>query len=258
MNTIKKMKSTFFSFAILITAWANAAVAAEIVIASSPSVPPFIVQGENGAEDTGIEIDIARAALNAAGHTVKFQNLPYTRALAYLKAGRVDGSLTISATATLDIGSAVKSDIHLIFDNVAMTLEENNLEINSIDDLADKSIIAFNFAKEVLGEEYTKMANANPNYRQMLPNTKQIPPTLHAKRAQVAIIEETIYKYHLNNETYPVDVTAPITIHRIFPRNPFTVAFKDVSVRDDFNKGLAIIKENGTYQKIFESYTGKK
>ena len=72
----------------------------------------------------------------------------------------------------------------------------------------------------------------------------------------MAIIEETIYKYHLNNETYPVDVNRPIKIHRIFPRNPFTVAFKNAPDRDDFNRGLKIIRENGTYQKIFESYTG--
>ena len=251
------MKSALTGLALLAFAGSSTALSAEFTIASSPSVPPFIVQGENGSEDTGIEIDIARAALNAAGHTVKFVNLPYTRALAYLKAKRVDASLTVTATGELDIGDAHRSDVHLIFDNVAITLEESNLEINSIDDLADKTVIAFNFAKEVLGEEFTKMANANPNYRQMLPNTKQIPPTLHAKRAQVAVIEEVIYKYHLNNETYPIAVDAPIKIHRIFPRNPFTVAFKDKSARDDFNKGLAIIKENGTYDKIFEKYTGK-
>lgn len=234
----------------------SAAQGAEYVFVSYPGVAPYIVQEDN--QRTGIEIEVVDAAMAAAGHTVKYVTLPFGRAIKQFKNKKVDGALTISPSAGLDLGETHFSDSHITFRNVAISLTKNGFEIPDIASLGKYSIASFEFATQYLGEEFATMAKANSRYREMIPDTRPIPPTLYAKRAEVVVIEINIFKYHLKKETYTVDIKQPITVHRVFPENPFAVAFADPNLRDEFNAGLKTIRENGTYKAIFENYIGSQ
>lgn len=231
------------------------AMADKFLMASYPGIAPYIVQGEEGR--SGIEIDVVTEAMAVMGHEVEFASLPFGRALPEFKNGRFDALLTISPGAGLDLGDAYFSDNHITFKNVAISLAERGLDIPDITSLGNYSVASFEFAKQYLGDEFAAMANANPNYREMIPDTRPLPPTLFAGRADVAVIEINIFKYHLQNETYTVPVDAETTVHSIFPENPFVMAFKDEAARDQFNQGLVKIRENGTYDAIFAKYVGE-
>jgi hypothetical protein len=52
-----------------------------------------------------------------------------------------------------------------------------------------------------------------------------------------------------------IDMSAPIVMHDIFtPQIRVRVSFKSPKIRDDFNAGLKVIKENGDYKAIFLRY----
>jgi polar amino acid transport system substrate-binding protein len=51
-----------------------------------------------------------------------------------------------------------------------------------------------------------------------------------------------------------IDRTQPLKFYPIFPDAPRHCAFTDGAVRDDFNEGLKIIRENGVYDRILEKY----
>ena len=251
------MKSSIHSCALfigLILAGLPAA-SKEYLMASYPGIAPYIIQ--QGDTRTGIEIDVVEKSMAAMGHTVKFVAVPFGRAIKEFKAGNVDGALTISQSADLDLGDPHFSDNHITFQNVAISLTERALEIPDIPSLGNFDVASFEFAKQYLGDEFAAMADNNKRYREMIPDTRPIPPTLYAGRADVVVIEINIFKHHLKNEEYLVATDEPITIHKIFADNPFSVAFKDPAVRDQFNEGLQIIRDNGVYQEIFESYVGE-
>jgi polar amino acid transport system substrate-binding protein len=243
------------ALAALLSLAAFPAASKEYLMASYPGIAPYIIQ--QGDVRTGIEIDVVEEAMAAMGHSVKFVAIPFGRAIKEFKAGKVDGALTISQAADLDLGEAHFSDNHITFQNVAISLTERDLDIPDIGSLSNYAVASFEFAKQYLGDDFAAMANANERYREMIPDTRPIPPTLYAGRADVVVIEINIFKHHLKNEDYSVPTDKPITIHTIFDENPFTVAFTDPKVRDDFNEGLQIIRENGVYQAIFERYVGE-
>lgn len=229
--------------------------AKEYVFATYPGVAPYIIQGEG--KPSGIEIDVVEAAMAAAGLDLRFTTVPFGRGVKQFKDGEVDAALTISLAADLDLGKAHFSDNHITFRNVAITLTENGIELPDVKSLGQHSVAAFEFAKEYLGPEFADMANTNPKYSEMIPDTRPIPPTLFAGRADVVVIEFNIFKHHIKNETYLVPTDKLITVHNIFSENPFVVAFADPEVRDAFNAGLKVIRKNGTYDAILTKYVGE-
>ena len=229
--------------------------AKELVFVTYPGVAPYIIQSED--KPTGIEIDVVEAAMDAAGLELRFTTVPFGRGIKQFKDGEVDAALTISLDAGLDLGDAHYSDNHITFRNVAITLTENDYDLPDIASLGNYSVAAFEFAKEYLGADFADMAESNPNYSEMIPDTRPIPPTLFAGRADVVVIELNIFKHHMKNETYTVPTDKEITVHNIFPENPFVVAFADPDVRDAFNAGLKSIREDGTYETILERYVGQ-
>ncbi len=235
-------------FCIILFLAPGSAFAKALKIASSTAVPPYIIVDT----DSGIELDIVREVLGLEGYTVTFEHLPFPRAVEKMKAGEVDGALTISESAKLKLGNVFYSDSHITFQNVAISLKSSQLKIDKISDLSDKSIGTFQYAREYIGPEFAKMADSNPAYRE-LPNSSQIVPMLFQKRVETIVMEINIFKYLLKEIKF-TDTSAPVVIHEIFPKNPFKVVFLDLKVKNDFNKGLKMIRANGRYNEILNKY----
>ena len=51
-----------------------------------------------------------------------------------------------------------------------------------------------------------------------------------------------------------VDTSQPVEYHALFPETPYKVAFREASIRDDFNRGLKEIRENGLYDRTIKKY----
>ncbi len=217
----------------------------ELTLAVGLSLPPYNIQ----ETDAGLELDIVRESLSMKGYTVKTKFVPFARVKRELVGEKVDGALTITPASGI---VAFYSDEHIVCENVAVSLESSDFDIQNIDDLSGKRVVAFQDATRYLGDTFKQMAEANPAYREIADQMLQI-NLLYSGRTDAIILDKNIFNYHRKHNDR-VDTTQPVNIWHIFEPSPFRVAFIDKEVRNDFNEGLRKLRESGRYQKIMEKY----
>lgn len=222
------------------------ALAKEVKMAVGFSVAPYIIQDA----DNGIELDIMREALAYKGHTLKTLYIPFIEIDKAFVDKKVDAIATVEEKIGID---GFFSDHVITYRNYAISLAKNNLKINSIADLGDKSVAAFQLATKYLGSEYAEMAKNNPRYREKEERTVQI-KLLYDGRMDAVVIDKNIFQYYKNMIADKTDVTQPVVYHDIFPENKYKVVFQDKAIRDDFNEGLKRLRKTGRYEAIFKEY----
>ncbi|MBF0289428.1 MAG: ABC transporter substrate-binding protein [SAR324 cluster bacterium] len=219
--------------------------AEDLHIAIGRSLPPYVIQKSN----SGMELDIVRESLKHKGYSLKPRYVALKQVPIVYNKKWVDGAMTI----TEDFGiNAYFSDVVMTYQNFAITLAKNNLQINLIEDLQGKSIVAFQNAKIYLGEAFSKAVQSNPSYSEVANQLYQV-NRLYSGRADVVISDKNIFLYYKIQAQVP-DTKQKIVFHSVFPPNPYKVAFREQKIRNDFNVGLKQLRESGRYQKIIQHY----
>ncbi len=217
--------------------------AKEITLVAGLSLPPYIIQETNN----GMEYDIVKEALAKNGHTLKLKSVPFIRVSFEYK--KFDGAITINEA------SGVKgnySDVTMVYQNFAISLKDKAVPISTIQDLGDKNIVAFQNATKYLGEEYKKIVESNPNYKEQGKQEVQV-KLLYSGRADAIVSDINIFKYYRKAVT-GVDTSAEVVYHNIFPETEYKVLFNDPAIRDEFNQALADLRSSGRYQEIINNY----
>lgn len=229
-------------------AWAQEAAMQEVHVGMGLPKPPYIM--ESGT--AGLDYDIAKQALAAGGYKLAGQMLPQARALAMLRAGRLDGML--STTEGIG-GQDYFTDTYIVYQNVATTLASRNLKLQQVEDLSHYSVAAFQNASMVLGERFGITVASHPDYRE-LPSQITQNKLLFMGRVDVVVGDRLIFRYFCSKLEPQIDATQAVTHHRIFPDSPRKAVFRDARVRDAFNAGLKIIHANGSYDAVVKQYLG--
>jgi polar amino acid transport system substrate-binding protein len=240
----KALLVVLFSIAYCLPAGAK-----ELKMAIGLSLPPYIIAENN----TGLELDMVRQALASKGYTLDPEYVPFARVPQTLEHGLADAAMTVNGA--MGLHAAYFSDTYITYQNVAVTLKSNHITINSIGDLLALKIIAFQGAAKILGPKFGEAAKASPEYVEMADQDRQV-AMLFANRTDVFIGDINIFKYYREQVklTGLQDTSAEVDVHRIFPPTPYSVAFKDPAVRDDFNNGLRGLKASGEYETIIKKY----
>ena len=217
----------------------------DIRVAVGMALPPYYLL----EQESGIELDIIKAALAYRGHTLIPVFVPFARLIPSVASGFTD------AAAPANEGSGYRqayySDSHITYKNIAVSLKASELVINNINDLAGHSIMAFQNATTYLSPEFGAIVKGNPRYSEKSRQDLQI-NMLRTKRTEVIVLDEAIFTYYANMQG--VDIEAEMNKHPIFDSVAYKVIFNDSKVRDDFNLGLMHLKQTGQYQKIVDSY----
>lgn len=231
--------------------------AMEVKIGIGSTIPPYVLVNENA----GIEVDIIREAFKAKGYTTDFVYLPNLRIPMLLGSKELDGA---SVNAAYKMGKdfdfpLYNSDTTITFQNYAIALRRKQYDIKSIKDLANKNILAFQNATQYLGQDYSAMAKSNKHYKETSKQYLQV-RNLMGDRTDVVISDKNIFLYWKKKAGQKTnwDVTKENTSVRyydIFPKSPRDCKFRNKNVRDDFNNGLKLIHQNGTYEKILDKYS---
>ncbi len=221
--------------------------AKEIKMAIGLSLPPYVITENN----SGLEVDLVRAALAVKGHTFAPVYVPFARVAPTIEQKQADGALTVTESSGLT--AVFYSESHITYQNMAMSLKDANLTIKNVGDLKGKSMAAFQNAKIYLGADFKKIADENGSSYNEIANQENQVAMLFIGRAQVAIADINIFKY-FKERVKNADTSKEYVLHEIFAPTNYKVAFSDKQVRDDFNAGLKEIKANGQYQKIFSQY----
>lgn len=231
----------------MLTSFTNAK---EVYMAFSQEIPPYIFQKLN----KGIQIDVISAALAHKGHTLKPLYFPLGRVPIAFKGELVDAVMG-------DMGVDLKSsggfyaDPAVIYNNVFYTLKSKNLSINKPSDLDELRVVSFQGAENW----YPKWLNKVQDEKRLYGISDQLTQVklLHYERYDVVLSDRYIFKYFVKEmmlmsglEIHEVDE------HKFAEMDPehFRPVFRDKEIRDDFNLGLAKIKENGQFQSIYDKY----
>lgn len=241
---------------LLFCAFFQIQIQAEVVtVAAAQTVEPFIVE----YTDSGFEIDIVREAFALEGDKVKFIYQPLLRTKLTFQKGIVDGVLTVKDNYP-EVQGFYLSDEYISYDNFAISLQSQNLKIDSVADLKDKTIVAFQQANYALGRDFELIAETNPGYRETANQNNQI-SQFFARRSDVIVLDRRIFLHHLKllhyfPGTYVKDVLydQPVIFHDLFEPSHYKMAFSSAEVRNRFNRGLRKIRESGRYQQIIDSY----
>lgn len=226
-------------------------------IGVSFAIPPWVIT----ETDSGIELDILKQALSPAGYEVKPNYLPFALSYSQFKSDKLDG--VINARESL-LETGYFSDVVVTFQDIAISLSEKNYPENfEISFLKDKSIIAFQTASILLGDEFKNTVEKNMMYQEIAKQSLQI-NLLMFKNVDFIIMDKSIFDYYLQQAKNDPNLVREksklnqeLRFHHLFEPTHYRFAFKSEKVRDDFNSGLAKIRKNGVYDEIFKRYSQK-
>ncbi len=235
------MKRMLFTITILLVTFS--ANAKDLTLVAGLSLPPYIMQESN----SGMEYDIIKEALAHKGHYLTLHYVPFVRVAVDYK--KFDGAITINESSGI---SGNYSDEVMTYRNYAISLKKNGVKIDSIQALKNKKIVAFQDATKYLGTEYKEVVKNNSKYREQGKQLLQV-KMLYSSRADIIVSDINIFKYY-KKRVIGMDTSDEIVLHEIFPGVNYKVLFNNASIRDDFNKGLKILRNSGRYDEIINTY----
>ena len=225
---------------------ATAARADTVTVAVGLALPPYVLADN----DRGAELDVVREALAVKGHELKPVYVPFREVVPMVVGGKVDASMTLNEDS--GAASLFYSDVHMIYQNVAVGLSEREITVESIADLGRYWVLGFQDAAKYLGDEFAHMSENNPRYGETSRQKSQV-SMLFKERVDLVVSDKNIFNWYRRQQER-VNVKRPVTQFALFPPTYYKVAFNHENLRDDFNAGLAELKKTGRYDQILEYY----
>lgn len=229
--------------------------AKEINMLFSFALPPYVIAAEGAQPAAGFELEIIAAALAAKGHTMKPRFVAMGAIPKLMREHKADaGQRGAPELSELD-GYFYADEATVTYQDVAISLQSNHLQIDKIAQLKGKSVAGFQGASHFLGPEFAAAVKGNAQYFETSDEKRRI-KQLYANGVQVYVGDINVFKFY-KQEVKDVSTALPLEIHKIFTpslqkfNNP---VFRNKQVRDDFNVGLKQIKASAQYQKIIKKY----
>ena len=211
--------------------------------------PPFIF-GQSSAK--GIEADLLKEAFDLVNYKVNIlQGKKSEQEIVLHQENEIDGVATISKQNN----GLFYSDDFTIYENFVITRKSDNITLDSLDDLKNIDFVTWKTAYNDLGDEFYKLFNPmDGKYKSSYHDTStQINDAkmFFSKKVDAIIVDKKVFNWH---KLY-FKKTDEYTFHKIFKtQKVYPVTFRDKSVRDDFNRGLKILKKTGRYNEIIKFY----
>lgn len=218
----------------------------EINLVIGDELPPYIFKNSS----KGIEFEIVKEALEFKGHQLVPTYVPLARLLRQLRNPRADGALTINKN--FDTKGMYLSAPYITYHNVLISLHRKKQKFNTISDIRDKSILAFQNSRKYLGSKYSNATNTCRYFKEMNNQRSQV-AILLKDRVDAIVIDKNIFLYHYRN--FKREIRSDVKLHHVFDPSQYQVLFKDEKIRDDFNQGLRYLKDTGRYDDILKKYT---
>ena len=258
-------EDTMFKFKKL-TAFALVAVAAMGLLAGCGNEKPKMTQQEGvlrvGSETTfppyeftegdkyvGFDVDLSEAIAKKLGLKMQFVSMGFDALIPAAQSGDID-MIAAGINATPEREKVLTfSDVYFKDAGYVTVVRKDNTSINSMQDLAGKTVGA------QIGTIPVDMAKAIPNTTvKEIDSNATIFMELNAGTIDGAIIDNAVAMYYLKQ-----GADKDLRLAGQPSESPGTVlGFKkdNTALRDAVNKALKELKEDGTYQKIYEKWFG--
>jgi len=232
------------------SAAAPAPAAKVYVVGTDAAYAPFESQNEK-AEIVGFDIDVVKAAAAKAGIEVKFVNTPWEGIFNAL--GQGDRDMVVSAVTITDERKQTMDFSTPYFDAVQLIAVKENSKIAKFDDLKKLKV---GVQTGTTGDEaVTKLLGKTSTSIKRFESTPLALKELESGGVDAVVADNgVVIHYVANNKGAKFKTVAD----KSFAPEQYGIALKkgNADLLAKVNKGLADIKADGTYDKIFASYFG--
>jgi polar amino acid transport system substrate-binding protein len=229
---------------------AAAAPAKVYVVGTDAAYAPFESQNEKG-EIVGFDIDVVKAAAAKAGIEVKFVNTPWEGIFNAL--GQGDRDMVVSAVTITDERKQTMDFSTPYFDAVQLIAVKGDSKIAKFDDLKKLKV---GVQTGTTGDEaVTKLMGKTSTSIKRFESTPLALKELESGGVDAVVADNgVVINYVANNAGAKFKTVAD----KSFAPEQYGVAIKkgNAELLAKINQGLAAIKADGTYDKIFAQYFG--
>jgi polar amino acid transport system substrate-binding protein len=200
---------------------------------------PWAYRNAQG-ELTGVDYDIVNAILQQQGIEAEFELYSYSRLLKLFSEKKLD----IASPVAVPYPGAFYSQPYFTVLDVVVSKTDKKIQIKSLEDLAAKTIVAYQQASEVLGPDFSAIIK-KAHYLEEADRGKQF-ELLMKDRVQLLVGDVKVLSYFANKHYQ----SGTVQIHPIFPSVDYPAAFWDPQLQAKFNAGLQRLLESGQLSEM--------
>lgn len=230
----------------LFVIFAQGAKSKELVLVAGLSKPPYVIPKDN----SGFEIDLMRGVLATLDFEIAVLYVPYGRTFETMQQVQADIGLTLTER------SGVKSEIlslpYVTYQNVAVSLLDQSIKLDNLEQLKSFSVVAFQNANKVLGSAFATAVKLSPLYIELPEQIRQVELLLSGK-VDVAVMDINIFKYFAILKS-GVSQMEKIKVHSLFPSIQYRAAISDPILRKAFNRALSEYVLTTEYAELLIKY----
>ncbi len=208
--------------------------------------PPFFVK----KTESGIFWDlIGKVFEKLPQYQVSYIEMSQKRMVEELNRGRLSGAANINSRTKIR-GFRSKP----IFRYGSKVAALKRLDLKSISDLKNFSVVTWQGARNAYGAEFKNMTLANKNYIE-LPDPKGCVRMVASARADVCILDQFLFLYYLKSGAAQASPSV-FTFHGLLDNivNTASMVFLSEAVRDDFDRIVGELTARGELDAIYRSY----
>lgn len=220
-----------------------------LTVATDNGYVPFEFIDEESGDLVGFDIDLVTALAEETGYEVEFETLEFDGIVAGISSGRFDVAIA-GMTITEEREEEIDFTQPYYEAGLILAVKDGTDDIESIDDIDGKTVATRNgsTSQDYLEENTDADIEAFPAITEAYQNVL-------AGRADAVL-------YDLPNVQYYAEKDADgeiVTVGEKLTGEDYGVAFtKGSELRDEFDDALTELKENGTYDDIYEEWFGER
>lgn len=205
--------------------------------------PPYVLEKMT----TGFELELLDKVFVQMGFQLDYLFVPNSRTPQFIKRRAFDVVTTVNEDFGTDKQHHTKP--YIIYHNYVVSLAANNLTIDTIVDLAELRIGAFQAASLVLGEAFRKVTDKNNSYLEIASQLTKI-EMLYKGRLDAIIIDKNLFNYLSNKHGHK----AKVRFHNLFEQTEYSLWMKNKELIPIFNRTFETFKMTETYRQLKTDY----
>ncbi|UOQ94473.1 glutamine ABC transporter substrate-binding protein [Halobacillus shinanisalinarum] len=219
-------------------------------VATDNNFVPFEFMNEETGEMEGFDIDLIKAVAKEAGFDIEIESMKFDGVVAGMQSERYDIGIA-GMTITEERKETIDFSDPYYDAGLMLAVQESNNEIKSEADLAGKKVAT---RSGTTSETYLKENHPDAEVV-TFPGIVEAYMDLQTGRVDAVMYDVPNVKYYVANDA---DGTLK-TVGDILQGEQYGIAFpKDSELVEDVNKALQTLKDNGTYDDIYEEWFGER
>lgn len=221
------------------------------VVGTDAAYAPFESQNEK-AEIVGFDIDVVKAIAAKGGFEVKFENTPWEGIFNAL--GQGDRDLLVSAITITEERKQTMDFTSPYFDAQQLIAVKESSKVAKFEDLKKLKV---GVQTGTTGDEVvTKLLGKNSTNVKRFESTPLALKELESGGVDAVVADNGVVIHYVANNAGSKFKT--VADNKSFAPEQYGIAVKkgNAELLEKLNKGLADIKADGTYDKIYASYFG--